>query len=58
MTHVSDVVKLGLSSTSKKCIYQAALSGNGLGCTIDKTPHTQERSEGKLSRSGAARGAK
>ena len=42
MTHVFDVVKLGLTSTSKKCIYQAALSGNGLGGADDNSPDAQE----------------
>ncbi len=50
-THVFDVVKLGLTSTSKKCIYQAAQSGNGLGGADDNSLDTQERSDGKLSRS-------
>jgi len=42
MTHVFDVVKLGLSSTSKTCIYQAAQSGNGLGGADDNSPNAQE----------------
>ena len=30
-------------------IYQAALSGNGLGCTIDNDPDAQEPDEVKVS---------
>ncbi len=50
MTHVFDVVKLGLSSTSKTYIYQAAKSGNGLRCADDNGPNTQEPCAGKLAR--------
>ena len=50
MTHVFDVVKLGLTSTSKTYIYQAAKSGNGLRCTDDNGPNTQEPCAGKLAR--------
>ena len=50
MTHVFDVVKFGLTSTSKSCIYQAASSGNGLGCADDNSPNTQEPCAGKLAR--------
>ena len=50
MTHVFDVVKLGLSSTSKTYIYQAAKSGNGLGRVDDNGPNTQEPCAGKLAR--------
>ena len=50
MTHVSDVVKLGLISTSKTCIDQAAKSGNGLRRADDNGPNTQEPDEAKVSR--------
>ncbi len=42
MTHVFDVVKFGLLSTSKTYIYQAAKSGNGLRRADDNSPNTQE----------------
>ena len=48
MTHVFDVVKLGLPSTSKKCIYQAAWTGNGLGCADDNSPDIQEPDEARV----------
>ena len=50
MTHVFDGVKLGLSSTSKTCIYQVTCSGNGLGCADVNSPNTQEPDEAKVSR--------
>ena len=48
MTRVFDGVKLGFSSTSKTCIYQAATSGNGLRCADVNGPFTQEPCAGKL----------
>ena len=39
MTHVVDVVKFGLLSTSKTFIYQAAKSGNGLRRADDNGPN-------------------
>ncbi len=50
MTHVFDVVKLGLTSTSKTFICQAAKSGNGLSRADDNSPNTQEPCAGKLAR--------
>ena len=50
MTHVPDVVKFGLTSTSKSFIYQAVYSGNGLDCADDNSPDTQEPDEAKVSR--------
>ena len=50
MTHVTDVVKLGLSSTSKTFICQAAYSGNGFSCADDNSSNTQEPCAGKLAR--------
>ncbi len=48
MTHVFGRSE---SQLPQKYICQAALSGNGLGGANDNSPDTQERSEGKLSRS-------
>jgi len=50
MTHVSDVVKLGLTSTSKSFICQATKSGNGFSRTDDNSPNVQEPCAGKLAR--------
>ena len=56
MTHVFDVVKFGLTSTSKTFICQAAKSGNGLSRADDGqqqavgSPDTQEPCAGKLAR--------
>ena len=49
MTHVLDVVKFGLTSTSKTFIYQAAISGNGLRRANDNGPDIQEPDEAKVS---------
>ena len=38
MAQVSDLVKLGLSSTSKSFIYQAVLSRKTLRCAYDRGP--------------------
>ncbi len=50
MTHVFDVVKLGLTSTSKTFIYQATKSGNRLRRADDNGPNIQEPDEVKVSR--------
>ena len=50
MTHVLDVVKLGLLSTSKTYIYQAVKSGNGLRRVDDNGPNTQEPCAVKIAR--------